>query len=88
MNEALPGGGAASPPACAIGAFIGLHGQEFIYRTRIWLGSRIKNTVKNSVTGIQGEFDSERGYLCQVDFRCRDQKIESRVFLFMSRRPK
>jgi hypothetical protein len=28
--KAQPGGEAASPPACAIGAFIGLHGQKCI----------------------------------------------------------
>jgi hypothetical protein len=32
MNEALPGGGAASPPACAIGAFIGFHGQKRFHK--------------------------------------------------------
>ena len=38
--KAQPGGEAASPPACAIRAFIGLHGQQFISKTRIWLGLR------------------------------------------------
>jgi hypothetical protein len=30
-NKTQLGGEAASPPACAIGAFIGLHGQKFIF---------------------------------------------------------
>jgi len=30
--KAKPGGEAALPPACAIGAFIGLHGQKFSFK--------------------------------------------------------
>jgi hypothetical protein len=33
-RKAQPGGEAASPPACAIGALIGLHGQKFIFKNR------------------------------------------------------
>jgi hypothetical protein len=31
-KKGTPGGEAACPSACAIGAFIGLHGQKFIYK--------------------------------------------------------
>jgi hypothetical protein len=34
--RAQPGGEAASPPACTIRAFIGLHGQNASETTRIW----------------------------------------------------
>jgi hypothetical protein len=39
-RKVQPGGEAASPPACKIGAFIGLHGHKRILKERIWLGSR------------------------------------------------
>jgi hypothetical protein len=40
-SKARRGGGLSS--ACAMGAFIGFHGQKCINKTRIWLGLRFKD---------------------------------------------
>jgi hypothetical protein len=49
-SKAQLGEEADSPPACAIGAFIGLHGTKYILKTRIWLVLRFYDHRSSNLT--------------------------------------